>query len=71
MKLVGFFNLCREFWGENLRLDEALIQPLTDIAEVTASILDFNNDERILERELLKKVATNEQISLTNVPVSR
>ncbi|WP_337907218.1 hypothetical protein [Iningainema tapete] len=30
-----------------------MIQPLTDIGEVTARILQFNSDERILERQAL------------------
>ncbi len=30
-----------------------MIQPITDIGEVTARILDFNGNERILERQAL------------------
>jgi hypothetical protein len=52
-ELVRFFNPRRDFWGEHFRLDDNAIQPLTDIGEVTARILDFNNDERILERQEL------------------
>ncbi|MDM9383241.1 hypothetical protein QUB80_21350 [Chlorogloeopsis sp. ULAP01] len=48
-----FFNSCRDFWGEHFQLDEAVIQPLTDIGEVTARILDFNHDERVVERQAL------------------
>ncbi|MBD2292028.1 HNH endonuclease [Anabaena sphaerica FACHB-251] len=55
-ELVRFFNPRRDFWGDHFRLDEAMIQPLTDIGEVTARILDFNNDERIIERQLLIEV---------------
>lgn len=55
-ELVRFFNPRRDFWGEHFRLDEAVIQPLTDIGEVTARILDFNNDERIVERQALMAV---------------
>ncbi|MBD2499729.1 HNH endonuclease [Anabaena azotica] len=51
-ELVRFFNPRRDFWGDHFRLDEAVIQPLTDIGEVTARILDFNIDERILERQV-------------------
>ncbi|MFM6152259.1 MAG: HNH endonuclease, partial [Sphaerospermopsis kisseleviana] len=46
-ELVRFFNPRRDFWGDHFRLEEAVIQPLTDIGEVTARILDFNNDDRI------------------------
>ena len=52
-ELVRFFNPRRDFWGEHFRLDEAVIQHQTDIGEVTARILDFNGDERIIERQAL------------------
>lgn len=52
-ELLRFFNPRRDFWGEHFRLDEAVIQPITDIGEVTVRILDFNGDERILERQAL------------------
>ena len=52
-ELVRFFNPRRDFWGEHFRLDEAVIQHQTDIGEVTARILDFNGDERIVERQAL------------------
>ncbi|MEH2376421.1 HNH endonuclease [Nostoc sp.] len=52
-ELVRFFNPRRDFWGEHFRLDEAVIQHLTDIGEVTARILDFNGDESLLERQAL------------------
>jgi hypothetical protein len=55
-ELVRFFNPRRDFWGDHFRLDEAVIQPLTDIGEVTARILDFNNDDRIQERQFLIEV---------------
>lgn len=55
-ELVRFFNPLRDFWGEHFQLNEAVIQPLTDIGEVTARIFDFNNDERILERQALMEV---------------
>ena len=52
-ELVRFFNPRRDVWGEHFRLDEAVIQPLTDIGEVTARILEFNNSDRLLERQAL------------------
>ncbi|BAY65256.1 HNH endonuclease [Calothrix brevissima NIES-22] len=52
-ELVRFFNPRRDFWGEHFQLNAAVIQPITDIGEVTARILDFNGDERILERQAL------------------
>lgn len=55
-ELVRFFNPRRDFWGEHFRLENAVIQPLTDIGEVTVRIFDFNNDERVVERQVLMTV---------------
>ena len=55
-ELVRFFNPRRDFWGEHFRLDDAVIQPLTDIGEVTARIFEFNSEDRILERQALIQV---------------
>ncbi len=52
-ELVRFFNPRRDFWGEHFQLDEAVIQPLTDIGEVTARIFAFNSDDRLVERQAL------------------
>jgi len=46
----------RDFWGDHFQLNEAIIQPLTDIGEVKSRILDFNKNERIIERQLLIEV---------------
>ncbi len=56
-ELVRFFNPRRDFWREHFRLNEAVIQPLTDIGEVTARILEFNSEDRILERQALVAVS--------------
>lgn len=56
-ELVRFFNPRRDFWGEHFRLDEMVIQATTDIGEVTERIFEFNNEERILERQLLIEVS--------------
>lgn len=55
-ELVRFFNPRRDAWHSHFGLEGSLIQPLTDIGEVTARILEFNTDARILERELLISV---------------
>ena len=55
-ELVRFFNPRRDFWDDHFQLNEAIIQPLTDIGEVTSRILDFNKNERIIERQLLIEV---------------
>lgn len=54
--LVRFFNPRREKWSEHFCLEGAMIQPLTDIGEVTARILQFNSSDRLLERQLLIEV---------------
>ncbi|MUG94028.1 HNH endonuclease [Scytonema sp. UIC 10036] len=55
-ELVRFFNPRRDFWGDHFRLEDAIIRPLTDIGEVTVRIFDFNNDERVVERQVLMTV---------------
>lgn len=52
-EFIRFFNPRIDFWADHFRLDEAVIEPLTGIGEVTARILGFNNSDRILEREVL------------------
>jgi HNH endonuclease len=55
--IVRFYNPRRDFWGENFRLnEEAKIEPITDVGEVTVRIFDFNNNERIVERQALMEV---------------
>lgn len=55
-ELVRFFHLRRDIWHSHWRLESSIIQPLTDIGEVTARILGLNHDARILEREVLISV---------------
>jgi hypothetical protein len=54
-ELVRFFNPRRDRWKDHFQFDNALIQSLTDIGEVTERIFQFNDAERILEREILIK----------------
>lgn len=56
-ELIRFFNPRRDLWGEHFQLNGAFIQAITDIGEVTARILDFNNSERIIERQLLIEIS--------------
>ncbi len=51
--LVRFFNPRRDRWSDHFRLEGATIQTLTDIGEVTERIFQFNNSDRILERQIL------------------
>jgi len=50
--LVRFFNPRTDEWSENFRLNpNGEIEFLTEIGEVTAIILGFNNQERIAQRK--------------------
>jgi 5-methylcytosine-specific restriction endonuclease McrA len=52
-ELCRFFNPRRDNWNTHFLLEEAFIQSLTDVGEVTARILQFNHVDRLLEREAL------------------
>ena len=54
-ELVRLFDPRRDRWAEHFRLDGARIVGLTLIGQVTAALLQFNQDERLFERELLEK----------------
>lgn len=43
-------------WAEHFTLDGITIVAISDIGEVTARILDFNNGDRLLERQTLQAV---------------
>jgi HNH endonuclease len=48
-----FFNPRIDIWSDHFKLEDALIQPLTPVGEVTAKILGFNQVDRIIERQIL------------------
>jgi HNH endonuclease len=50
---IRFFNPRKDIWANHFKIEDALIQPLTPIGEVTAKILQFNNIDRIIERQIL------------------
>jgi hypothetical protein len=52
-EFIRFYNPRIDQWADHFRLDDVIIKPLTDIGEVTARILDFNNSDRLLERQTL------------------
>lgn len=54
--LVRFFNPRTDHWAEHFALDDVTIVTLSDIGEITARILDFNNSDRLLERQALRAV---------------
>jgi len=57
--LIGTGGFCRFFnpridrWGMHFRLEGVVIQPQTNVGEVTARILGFNHSDRLLERRTL------------------
>jgi hypothetical protein len=53
-----FFNPRADQWAEHFALaaDGIAIEPRTEVAEVTARILGFSAEERLLEREALRAV---------------
>ena len=52
-KFVRFYNPRTDRWADHFKLNGMVIEPLTNIGQVTARILGFNDSERILEREEL------------------
>lgn len=52
-QLTRFYNPRTDRWAEHFQLDGAVIRPLTEIGEVTARILGFNAEDRLLERQVL------------------
>lgn len=54
--LVRFFNPRTDNWSEHFRLNRAVIEPLTEIGEVTEAIFGFNEKERLREREGLIEI---------------
>lgn len=55
-KLARLFDPRKERWDDHFFLDGTSIKASTAIGEVTARILKFNSNERLLEREALIEV---------------
>lgn len=55
--LVRFYNPRTDRWKEHFCWSEARIEPLTDIGEVTARLLESNHPERVAFRKLLAEAA--------------
>lgn len=51
--LTRFYHPRTDNWEEHFELQGAVIISLTDIGDVTARILRFNNSDRLLERQIL------------------
>ncbi|MGC2236814.1 MAG: HNH endonuclease signature motif containing protein [Pyrinomonadaceae bacterium] len=54
-ELVRFYNPRAMRWREHFRLNEVIIEPLTEIGEATVRILQMNHDEQVLERRVLHR----------------
>jgi hypothetical protein len=52
-EFVRFFNPRIDVWRDHFSLEEAVIEPRSAIGEVTARILNFNDNARLHEREIL------------------
>lgn len=48
-----FYHSRWDNWGEHFKLNDSTIEPLTNIGQVTVRILGFNDQPRLLERQLL------------------
>jgi hypothetical protein len=55
-EVVILFHPRRHRWVEHFQIVEALIEPLTPQARVTASLLRFNSEEQITKRQELIKL---------------
>jgi len=51
---VRFYNPRTDRWADHFELDGIVIKPRTNISEVTARILEFNNSDRLLEWQTLQ-----------------
>ncbi|MEO6907374.1 MAG: HNH endonuclease signature motif containing protein [Abditibacteriaceae bacterium] len=54
--LTRLYNPRIDVWPQHFALLDAVIESLTDIGEVTVSLLQLNASERVLERQELIKV---------------
>jgi 5-methylcytosine-specific restriction endonuclease McrA len=52
-EIVPLFNPRRQGWDEHFRLNNAQIEGITQIGEVTVRLLRFNTPNRVLERQVL------------------
>lgn len=52
-EFTRFYNPRSDRWPNHFQLQNSTIEPKTDIGEATARILGFNDDNRLLERQVL------------------
>jgi len=53
-QVVRLYHPRRDRWEDHFQINGAMIVPITEVAEVTARLLRFNDDDRVLERALLQ-----------------
>lgn len=53
-RTIRFFDPRRDSWDEHFKLQGPVIQPLTEVGEVTARMLRLNAAERVIERRLMQ-----------------
>jgi hypothetical protein len=53
-QIVRLFNPRTDRWSDHFVLNGAVIRPLSDVGEATATLLGFNRPERVDERALLQ-----------------
>lgn len=56
--LTALFHPRRQNWTDHFRLNGAVIEPLTPEGRVTVRLLQLNNEERLIERELLLRLGS-------------
>jgi hypothetical protein len=54
-ELVRLFNPRQDHWAEHFRLESGIIVGLTPIGRATALLLQFNDPERVLQRQQLQR----------------
>jgi hypothetical protein len=52
-ELVRSYNPRKDRWAEHLRLQQARIEPLSPIGEITCQMLRFKDEQSVLERPVL------------------
>jgi hypothetical protein len=55
-KFIRLFNPRIDNWREHFRLNQAVIEPRTEIGEVTVRLLRFNAPDRVLQRRALQQI---------------
>jgi len=55
-EIVRFYNPRKDVWSQHFKLVGVNILPSTDIGKATLRILQFNNDDRTLEREVVARL---------------